>query len=385
MLILVFALGGLAAFLILSGRDPGFGWVLAVLALSYPMLVVGALPHEAGHVVAARLSGFEIFQVELGVGRRVRTMEICGVRVMIHLVPWGGLTSAGSEDARLIRLRRALLYLGGPATNLALAGAYVWLVAPRSFGPSPSLAGALGASFLLSNLFIGVVNLIPRHIQSQAGRIPNDGMGILSSIFARSASKATWREGYYAGGWRSSNLRNDKAEARDWCEKGVAAMPDSLALQLLLGVSLTDLGEAARARAIFEALLAREPLEPRMRLILENNVAYCDFLLEERIEEADRYSQEAIQAIPWQPHFQVTRAAVLLLKGEPEEAITLLGASHGAFTDDDKRAGLACLLAMAHGMAGNADEARRQLDRARSIDPENPLLARASRQLAGAW
>ena len=370
-------LGALAALFLSVQGEQSAGWFLASLAFMIPFLVLSTIPHEMGHMLAARILRFEVFQVAFGFGECVWSGCFAGIPIVINKWPIGGITIAGGPDEKVIRLRRSVLSLGGPAVNVTMIAAYFWLTASLRGAERPNLLTAAGTGFLWANIVILGINLAPHYIQTSLGRVPSDGLAFFSALVAGPAKRKSWIEAYYAIGWHFARQRGDTESAVDWSEKGIAAVPDSLALQMILGVMLIEAGKIEPARDLFLALLRAWKLDARTTLLVKNNVAYCDFLLERDLEEADRYSREAVQMLPWQPEFNSTRGAVLTVTGRSDEAVTFLHSAFQTQSDVRGRAETACILAIAYANVGLDHRAREYLELARELDPRAQLLERA--------
>ncbi len=98
-----------------------------------------------------------------------------------------------------------------------------------------------------------------------------------------------------------------------------------------------------------------------------NNIAYVDVLLggSELLAEADRYSQEALANLSWDPAVKGTRGAVLLELERVEEAIPLLRESMEQAVHVSGKAQNACWISMAETRRGRPAESRKYLDEAR--------------------
>ncbi len=118
----------------LAGSLPG-GAAYAVAAAYAVLLLVSVLVHEAGHALAARLTGNEVS------------------RIVANL--WGGHTVVGSGQRR--PGTSAFTAIAGPAGNLLLAGVG-WLLLQVDLPAVPSL---LAWALALSNVFVAVFNLLP--------------------------------------------------------------------------------------------------------------------------------------------------------------------------------------------------------------------------------
>ena len=119
--------------------------------------------------------------------------------------------------------------------------------------------------------------------------------------------------------------------------------------------------------------------------MIQNNLAYADFLSErdDRLDEANQLSAEALRALGWHPAVRGTRGAVLVALGESEPGIALLRSSLEKVFDPRDRARVECAVAVGLAQQGELEAAKAALERARAADPRCQLLERASRSLRG--
>jgi regulator of sigma E protease len=105
-------------------------WVLAVLAIPAAFLILIA-PHEAGHLLVARLSRMRVHEYSIGLGTRLWEHTIAGTRTVIRLLPVGGYVRiAGMEPGefdhpdgfhRKPAWQRVGVLLAGPIANFLVA------------------------------------------------------------------------------------------------------------------------------------------------------------------------------------------------------------------------------------------------------------------------
>ena len=149
---------------------------LGTLAAAIPVLLTlcvfllaATLVHEAGHIAAGLLAGFEIVGVQIGPVRlrrgRAKEWSVDG-RWRI-----GGMVTVQSPKIPGPRVswQFAVFLLGGPLANLGLSA----VLAPFSF--NRTLGSAIIGYFMAVSGFVGIVNLVPFKFKSVCG----DGAGLL--------------------------------------------------------------------------------------------------------------------------------------------------------------------------------------------------------------
>jgi tetratricopeptide (TPR) repeat protein len=124
-------------------------------------------------------------------------------------------------------------------------------------------------------------------------------------------------------------------------------------------------------------------LPPLAHSLIKNNIAYADLLLGSRdlLDEADRYSLEAMGTLAWHPAIKGTRATVLAALGKFDEAVPLLRDVVKEHDSPRGKAAAACWLAIAESKRGNMTIARAYFDEAKRLDATCVWLERAQSAL----
>jgi tetratricopeptide (TPR) repeat protein len=129
---------------------------------------------------------------------------------------------------------------------------------------------------------------------------------------------------------------------------------------------------------------------PALQAVARNNVAWANIVTapNDRLEEADRLSQEALKTLGWVPALKGTRGAVLVDMGRIDEGVVLLREALQEGRDEDlhpmARATYSGALALGLLAQGRPEEAREHLARARGYYARCPLLPRVEAAMAAA-
>jgi Zn-dependent protease len=373
---------GIAGYIMLwSDPESLIGRVWTALFLFNVFLILTIVPHELGHAAMARLLGWRVFAVVIGLGKQAFKFRLAGIIFSFHWLLVAGITKSAPMDTRWFRLKSFLVYLAGPMMNAAIAGiiGFIWWDTWHEFG----FLGLPRAAQLCfwANLWVMAWNLWPRQLKTL--NIPTDGKQLLKTfsrkkenieelLAARYALEAMMRRDEY----------KDPVGALDWCRKGLALFPQHVLLLNISGVLYLDEGDYSHAREIFSQLLPRETKPGGTRFAILNNIAYADALLgaPELLLEADAYSKEAYAGAPW-PSIAGTRGTVLVAMGQLEPGIKLLKESFGKAWTPRSKAENACHLAMAHARLGKRGEASEYLKLAQQLDGRCQLIGRAEAEL----
>jgi tetratricopeptide (TPR) repeat protein len=368
-----------------GGRD---GWppltALFYLLLGAPLSAL----HEFGHLVAAKLAGLDVTAITLGRGRPLWTGRVCGVYLALcrDFPIGGGEIFAGTSDPRWMRSRRWLFIFGGPAANaLLLLGcvAVFGLLPPARMS---SWSECLVFALVVANLMMLFTNLWPRRGRGNFGPVRSDGWWLGTIPFAKPATVDSWIEAYFAASSIIARRFRDRPAAIAWCRRGLDRLPHSFNLLYCQAVHLIGEERDIEAQALLEDLLARPDITDTQALTVKNSIAYSIFQAADpgRIEVADRYSSDAVDAIPFSPYFAGTRGAVLLTLGRTAEALPLLEKALKKHTEDWALANVSAMLAMAHADLGELPRAAAWAAKAKSLDRECLLLPRAAARIEAA-
>ena len=126
------------------------------------------LVHEWGHLLAARWARIPVARFSIGFGPVLWFWHKGGVEYCVSLVPLGGYVmprfESEEEFLRIAPGRRIVMWLGGPAANLVLAGLGLMVCAaaagrwsPRALLVDPWIqvaAGAVHIAMVLPSIFL---------------------------------------------------------------------------------------------------------------------------------------------------------------------------------------------------------------------------------------
>ncbi len=364
--------------LVIFSAENQFGWFLLNFILYYVFMILAAVPHELGHAFMAKAVGFRAFLVTIGFGRTIYERPFCGFNFQVKSIPLGGFAFSTPKNTSWYRVKRCLVILAGPSANLLVVGLIFFLV-PVEASDFDFFSGIRPASgFLIANLLCFAFNLWPRKIHTVYGEIPNDGLHLWRTLFLRrEAIQAAPLYYYlYEGGefWKGKQFQL----AKEQFEQGLALYPEDLNLLNALGTAFLYQKQFPEARTVFLKLLDRPNLGMYYRSHFANNLAYTDVLIggQELIEEADKYSKEAMENMPFVSYFKGTRGCVLVEFGKFDEGVVLLKEALDTGDNRHSKALNACYIALAEKKRGNMEESRKFADAARALDPDCMLLDR---------
>jgi|GEM_PF-2437689 len=340
------------------------------------------VPHEFAHALVGRAVGLRIFRVVLGAGRVWWRGVILGFDVEARSYLVEGVVIGAPRDPAGARWKAFAFTLAGPLANLVMFGlAYLALGCPTTldiFSRSFTHSFWGWQLFAFANLFVAIVNFLPHMLQSQLGPIPSDGLHLFNLIFRPKTMNARARHAaWFLLESQTCCERQQFGEAREWADRGLAIYPDDLSLLYVHAGVLINTGELEKARDAQVQLLAKTTIPVQLQLFLKNDLAYVNALLgaPALIEEADRYSTEVMNALPWSANIRNTRGVVLLALGRLDEALPLLRNSILEVRESPESiAQCQCTLAIAEARQGNVIAAQTALEAARAAAPRCFLI-----------
>ncbi|HEV2436276.1 MAG TPA: site-2 protease family protein [Verrucomicrobiae bacterium] len=373
-------------FVYLWPKEP-IGWLWLNIFIYDIALSLSILPHELGHAFTAKWLGWRVFRIYIGYGKTVLKVKLLGFDTEFRAIPLGGSVLAAPRKIAHYHAKLFAFAIAGPMANILLM--VVLLTAmDGSLAGVQSIAQQLTPlqMFFFANLLIVIANLWPRQITTLFGKRPSDGKQ-LSEALKMDPDRAV--KGHAAGFiWEGILCQEKKQfiEAQSWLEKGLKLYPDEIDLLISSGTNLLSLTRFNEARECFLKALPRTEQDRLLHSILLNNIAYADALIgsPELLEEADRYSVEAMKNLSWMPSIKGTRGTVLSELGKLDEAVPLLREVMLTHEVPHNRAQNACLLAIAEARRGNLEAGWKYLDEARKLDSNCFLLERARNFLDGA-
>jgi Tfp pilus assembly protein PilF len=356
-------------------------WILIAGFLYILFQILCVLPHELGHALAAWLTDMRVFTVCIGFyGRLLFSIPILGPDFAMRSVPFGGYTLKAPRSTRFFRTRYFFVVLCGPLVNLALL--LVAFQVRWQLRSSEELAWVIDI-FIVCNLMVLAVNLWPRKFSIPPWpELRTDGLALLTIPFMPQQQVDDWHAAwFYLEGLESRERKKPWAETIGWFEEGLKHYPRSYFNHFGLALALTDQRSFAEAR--HEYLQAIEyASSPQYGPYAWNNLALVDLMIgsPEALDEADRFSRQAYECIPWEPDVKGTRGGVLVEQGRLDDGICLLETALAKSEKAHDRAIHACWLAIAKARQGDPSAADHYLDQARRLDPSCPLLTRAQQE-----
>ena len=175
---------------IITNYEPKKLAALLFVIFWIPLLFI----HEFGHAIMARLLGWRIQRVVIGMGKVITNTQLLGAPMEIRSIPLEGFVQIAPKTIKLARFKHALIYFAGPGIELLVFFTAVYLLGgfDSFFTISNDYSRIALQSFAFAALVGAVINLIPMGIITQDGSTPNDGLGIILCLFSSSMDYEIW-------------------------------------------------------------------------------------------------------------------------------------------------------------------------------------------------
>ncbi len=356
---------------------------VSVLALGCLIFFIplATVLHEFAHALADLALGLRLFVVSYGLTGRLlyrRRFFNCALEIRSSLS--GGLALAAPRSTRWLRLRWWLVVAAAPSANALLAAG--------AFAPSPKspVAESMAQSFAWANVIILGASMFPWRYVTPYGVNPSDGLALFKIPVEPAKKLQQLHAAYFALEGMECLRRKNYEQCEAWALRGLHEYPGEISNRNILALALVGLQRYGEARAQFLDMAENsEPPadEPPNKAIFLNNVAWIDLLVgdDSHLDEADRYSRQAMRLTPWVAAIKGRRGSVLVTLGQTDEGIRLLEAAMEENEENANKAFNACYLSIGFKKEGNLAASRRFLEKAGTLDPECELIPRAVEEL----
>ncbi len=360
-----------------------WGSVLLFLGTLLLTVIFSMIPHELGHALAAVGLGMRLFTVSFGSnGRILFVRRVLGYDLAFHAVLLGGYVLYTPKYLCFARLRDFLAVLAGPLTNGLLLIIALHLLAGVS---SNDMSFHILAGFIYGSVLVLAISLFPRKYRVRNARTPNDGLLALTIPFRSRKSMETWHSSTFYYEAMKSLERGNVQDAEDWLAKGMAAYPDNSWALIAQASILNHRREYADARELFLKALKQSESTREFQAHFWNSIAWMDLMIATPplLEEADQFSRQALEEIPWLSYARGTRGCVLIELGRIDEGVPLVEQALRENNKASDKALNACYLAIATIKRADTVNGRKYIEEAKKHDPNCPLLERATKRLKG--
>lgn len=281
-----------------------------VVLLGGALYVAAALLHELGHALPAAILGLRVSRISIGrLGPQIFAIRLFNCTLDLRLIPYGGATCVWPRNAKHARGKFIIATLCGPLVTLTLALGSLGLAVESQRLGSPAAGSFI---FAAVNALLLVQVAIPRSLTIDSNRSLTDFLLAWETFLLSDREIDEWVFGRYC--WESDDCqaRADFAGAKRWILQGLQERPEHPECLLRLGFVDYDIGNVEAARQMLIQWLERAPVDSLQRPYVLNAIACGDLCAHANdLAAAERYSSEAVAAMPWIPEFQETRLRVM--------------------------------------------------------------------------
>lgn len=309
-------------FAVIGGEYLNLALLLFNLLIFLIGLKLAVLIHEVGHLTFAKLVGAVPRRMILGKGHLVAQTEYQGIKIILNSNFNSGLAYAAFDNLKFIRLKLLAYTSGGFLVNFFVGFALLFFF---DFSLKASEGIQLSSAIAIANILTGISALIPYYTIYNGLRLATDGLSILKIPFYKRSSLLELRS--VSEQLDAYELYESKKylDAIDAYELFKEKTEDSKAVNLNLSICYMKLGKFQKALELLEELLPLVDQEPykTYKSFIYNGLGW-EYLLQNRLEDADKYSELAYKIDPNSEYIRGTRASILIEKGRFEEGKSLL-------------------------------------------------------------
>lgn len=328
--------------------------------------------HETAHYLAARLVGLHPVRMDWGSGEGGWQLRLCGATVVWHAQPWDGMTHFQGLSLERPGWRVAFHLLAGIIMDAAL----FFLIgqvnsrAAATLNEPPLWYWITGPLFLWQGLTI-LLTLIPMDLQIDGMRSATDGKMLCKAVSGRLTREMRAKRCEYLAAMQryQPGLRFEDC----WMYR-----PDPTHVRLLHGaVSAMRENRLKEALTDAEKLLTLAPMAPGERAQMLDSMANAAGFSGKRweLERALAWAREARVLLPDARPVQGTLGALLVESGDFEEAVSLLEPLTAPENESEDRVHAFCHLAKVQSQLLQHGKAKRELENAKAVRPDHPLIA----------
>jgi len=412
-------LAGLIAFAVIHPDNPEPRVVISIL-LNLGLIQAFALflvwPHEAAHLLAAKLLGLRVFRVCIGTGQLHFTFHCLGVPWEVRGLADRGITIVGMPSLRFFRLRKFFVVLAGPLLHVFLLSLCWWWARGYEFLPDRARMRSWVLwilpllDFFISNAMLLAVSLLPFKWRYGGTFVRSDGMLLFATPFmSREKIEEEHAASLVLAGAESLG-KKEFTEAIRCFERSIKRNPKNITMQMMPGYALLANQQFAEARTRFQSIWDSQDLKGTERAMVADAIATVilyDLPSESRrdaapessaekserqasssaaaVEEAERYCAEALQNIALLPaqvrlSMFATKGCLLVEKGDLAQGSEMLEKVKYEGDDSHVNAICNCFLALAAARAGDLGECRRLVAEAERLEPGCQVLQRVRKE-----
>jgi len=281
--------------------------------------------HELGHAAAAKLMKIGVQKVIIGSGRELIRTNLFGIPLIITKSVRGGFTFMSHIEGKLLRLRITVALAAGILIQafLTLICIAIQRFEPKAFCISRGFD--VSDSFIISNVLLIGISLLPMRTRFRGIRIPNDGLNIIRTLFSNNERIREIQASAIISEAHEYFEKREYEKAADVYRKCIEQYPALTIPRINLSAALIRSLKFEEAKKILGFLIA-EKHDEQYDFLVCNNLAWLLLLQNDRasLVEADKYSRMAYDLNPDVPYVCNTRGCVLIETGQIDEGVKLL-------------------------------------------------------------
>lgn len=281
--------------------------------------------HEIGHLLSAKLVGLTPRRLVLGKGYEILRFNFSNIKIILNEHLSGGMSFSTPSSLKYIKLKYFIKISSGLLTNLILAYLFYYFFGFKPHFLLRKYGIGLANAFIIANLSVALISLIPFQITYLGIKTASDGLNILKLPFMK------------ADQVKNILSANDLLDAYEYIEdkeydKAFEIYNSYLKRdksQYIVNINLSVIH--IKKGGLDTALKLLKDLEPNLetkslkiyKAIIFNNIGWI-YLLMDNIDLADKYSAKAFRLNKKTESIRGTRGCVLVEKGDMKQGIKIL-------------------------------------------------------------
>ena len=328
-----------------------------------------------GHFIFAKLAGMSPYSVKIGVGTFL-DLKLFNVRLELGILPFCGITQAYFLTLDRMKTRHLFYTIGGVFANFILLLSLIVYLNIQGEQAHPLILIPITIEFLsLSG------NLVPSELKIDRQNIQSDGQQIIS-ILCTQNYELIFHDIFETYKQQLQRYKNDR-EILPKTFLGNDVKTVQIFVEAQKCLYYRDFEKAAEL--FLEVLRAKKNVsKPEKAFILDNLVSIVAIKgYKKYLNDADRWSREAIRLASQSKTLKGTRGAILVELGRYEEGKQMLLPLTEPENEALDIAISSCYIAKAEYFLGNTEKVNEWLANAKEIDnaDANQVLKRIQKEI----
>lgn len=330
--------------------------LILIILIIYAWTYFSICCHEMGHFTFAKLAGMSPYLVKIGIGYKPLKLQLFNAIFEFRILPYCGITHAYHLTLDRIKLRFIFFASGGVFAN------FILLVVLINFFKIQG--GLIIGILIIIEVILLLANLIPSEVKIYQENIQNDGKQIISALFTN--YQKIFKDVLEEYNKQLYRYKNDKEILpKTFLRNDVRTLQIFIEAQTKL---YTHHAFEEAVELFLELLNSPNISNPEKAFILDHLACIVAMNgYKKYLNDADKWSQEAIGLASQSKTLKGTRGAILIELGRYDEGKQLLLPLTEPENEPLDIAVSSCYIAKAEYFLGNIERVNEWLANAKKI------------------